>query len=136
MIERNELSVDIRRFIRPTVLDDKPIMGRDEGAGDKFNCPMTKTEHRQLFIARVIEARRRRFETQQDLCDVLDIPQPKYSKYETRSYMPHDLIPRFIKATGVTYEWLYDLRQASQSTTPLARKMQRRQRKRRRVAAA
>lgn len=58
------------------------------------------------FIGRVRAARRLRFETQEGICEALDMDQPTYSKYETRTVLPIALIKRFCKVCGVQPLWL------------------------------
>lgn len=70
------------------------------------------------FIGRIRAARDSRFAAQEDLCEVLDIKQSLYGKYETRSLMPHNLIPRFCKACGVTTEWLFTGKSAGPAWMP------------------
>ena len=48
--------------------------------------------------------------TQQQMADALNIPLERYKKYENRSPMRHDLIPRFCLIVGVTIDQLYDVR--------------------------
>jgi hypothetical protein len=66
----------------------------------------TASSYKAGFLGRVKAAREARFGTQTDLCEVLGLKQAIYSKYEVRSLMPHQLIPRFCKACGVTVDWL------------------------------
>jgi len=41
------------------------------------------------------------------MADALGIPAGTYTRYETRTMMPHHLIPRFCQITGVTTDWLF-----------------------------
>lgn len=66
----------------------------------------TASAYRAGFLGRVRAARELRFGTQEELCEVLGLAQPTYHKYETRSLMPHMLIPRFCLACGVSTDWL------------------------------
>ncbi len=68
---------------------------------------MGKTDYKQSFMARVKEAREARGLTQEEMATLLGINQPKYHKYESRSYLPHDLVPRFCLAAGVEEHWLF-----------------------------
>lgn len=58
------------------------------------------------FIARVKAAREARF-TQAEIADLLQIPQDRYKQYETRSILPHFLIPKFCTACGISVEYLF-----------------------------
>lgn len=96
--------------LRQFVLNDKPILSYDCGGRASDNWPMAKDQgvsaHRDAFVRRVRRAREGRYRTQQELCDVLEIAQPKYDKYERRSYLPHHLLWRFCQACGVDLKWL------------------------------
>ena len=41
------------------------------------------------------------------MADALGIPAGTYTRYETRTMMPHHLIPRFCQLTGVNADWLF-----------------------------
>lgn len=59
------------------------------------------------FLARTYAARKLKFETQQEIADDLGISQDHYKQFEVRSPLPHALVDRFLRLTGVTYEWLF-----------------------------
>jgi DNA-binding XRE family transcriptional regulator len=80
---------------RPTV--DNWIMGKIQ----------SKSAYKNDFIARVAWARKARGYTQQQLADLLDIDQGTYKQYETRSFLAHDLVPRFCLLCGVDPSWLF-----------------------------
>lgn len=67
---------------------------------------MSETEEKAFFIGRVRAARTARYESQEEICRLLEIPQGTYKQYETRSYLPHRLIPKFCIACGVDMNWL------------------------------
>jgi hypothetical protein len=67
---------------------------------------MTETEERLAFIRRVKAARMARYDTQNDICELLGIPQGTYKQYETRTPLPLRFIPKFCIATAVAMEWL------------------------------
>ena len=96
----------------------------------------TASAYKAGFLGRVKAARETRFRTQEDLCEVLGMPQPKYSKYETRSLMPHQLIQRFCMACGVSMEWLIAAKGAGPAWKPREDEPRARQKqpKRRRAA--
>ena len=58
------------------------------------------------FLRRVREAREAVGYTQVEIATGLGIPQDHYKQYETRSFMPHELIPRFCVITRVSTDWL------------------------------
>ena len=64
------------------------------------------SKYHDEFLRRVREARNAVGYTQIEISDLLGIPQDKYKQYETRSMMPHELIPRFCLATRISTEWL------------------------------
>jgi len=59
------------------------------------------------FLARTYAARKLKFETQQEIAEELGMTQDHYKQYEVRGPLPHDLIDRFLRKTGVSYEWLF-----------------------------
>lgn len=67
---------------------------------------MSETEERLSFIGRVRSARMARFDSQKPICVILELEQDTYKQYETRTPLPLRLIPKFIAACGVSYEWL------------------------------
>lgn len=67
----------------------------------------TKTNFKTEFTARVKKARQLAGYTQQQMADFLDIDQGTYKQYEGRSYMPHDLVPRFALLCRVDAGWLF-----------------------------
>lgn len=69
--------------------------------------PAGNSAFKQAFIARVRWARKARYETQEEIAGLLRIPQDKYKWYETKRFMPHELIASFCTATGVDAAWLY-----------------------------
>lgn len=65
------------------------------------------SEFKAKFIARTQKARERAGLTQDEIAEQLGMKQSKYHKYESRSILPHYLIPDFCLQTKVTLEWLY-----------------------------
>lgn len=68
--------------------------------------PLTDFECR--FLARTCAARKL-VASQDEFAGSLQdgMKQDHYKQYETRSPLPHALIDRFLKLTGVSYEWLF-----------------------------
>ena len=71
-----------------------------------------ETKYHDEFLRRVREAREAVGYTQVEIADLLGIPQDHYKQYETRSMMPHELIPRFCLAARVSLDWLMTGRSA------------------------
>lgn len=111
MIDRNEVCSAIPSLLRQSVLDCKAIVSHDCEQPLRHNVPMAEgipsSEFQANFIGRVKAAREARYGSQEEICEVLAMKQPTYGKYESRSLMPHSLIPRFLLACGVSYEWLF-----------------------------
>lgn len=88
----------------------KANTARDCGTDGRHNASMAKrkadSEEKAEFIRRVKLARMARYPTQDPICTILGIEQGVYKHYESRSQLPHKHIPKFVAATGVTYEWL------------------------------
>lgn len=122
MTERNEAISRMDILIRPFVLKDKSMMSSDFAPGDGCNVLMGKTEFKQEFMNRVTQAREARGLNQEEMATLLGIKQSKYHKYESRSYMPHDLVPLFCLASGIEVHWLFTGRRrpAEQAQTPAA----------------
>ena len=47
------------------------------------------------------------YERPEDMAKVLAVPATTYKKYETRTCMPHHLIPRFCAIAGIGYQQLF-----------------------------
>lgn len=67
---------------------------------------MSESEEKAAFINRVKQARMARFKTQGPMLTILEVDQGTYKQYESRTPLPHRLIPKFCAATGVSLEWL------------------------------
>ena len=59
------------------------------------------------FIERTRQARAEAGLTQQNVSDVLGIEQHMYQKYESRTPLPHRMIPRFCRLCRVSPSWLF-----------------------------
>lgn len=104
------VSSDMPDILGPIVLNVKADLSYDlEPAGGDTPVMadrMSESEEKAAFIGRVKEARMARFLTQKPICALLDLDQGTYKQYESRTPLPHRLIPKFVAATGVSYEWL------------------------------
>lgn len=88
------MSDDHRRYIGQSVLMQK-MQARSKFLSD--------------FLGRTKAARELRFEAGREMAQALgwgDDAQATYSKYETRSPLPHYLIAQFCKILGVRVDWL------------------------------
>lgn len=127
--------------LRQSVLNCKPKVSHDCGEPLGHTVLMTDDKpasvYKAEFIGRVRAAREARFSSQEELCEVLGLKQPTYNKYETRSFMPHQLIPRFCKACSVRLEWIYEAKGPGPSWKPYqpSKTARKGERKRRRLAA-
>lgn len=83
------------------VLKCKDVLSYDAEPARGDNTPMSRTEYKRAFIARTKAARESAKLTQQQIADALRIPQDRYKQYETRSLLPHDLIPGFCLVTKI-----------------------------------
>lgn len=110
MIERNEVRSDMPSHLGHLVLKRKAILScdYDSAFGKNTAMPerMSETEEKAAFIRRVKIAREARFPTQTPMLTLLEIEQGTYKQYETRTPLPHRLIPKFCAACGVSLEWL------------------------------
>jgi transcriptional regulator with XRE-family HTH domain len=84
----------------------------------------TDSEFKRMFLARTAIAREKAGFTQDSMAQALGMEQSKYSKYETRSVLPHKLIIPFCFLCGITPAWLYTA--AVEVSQPKPRKSRRR----------
>jgi DNA-binding XRE family transcriptional regulator len=68
---------------------------------------MSRTSFKEQFLARTAHARETAGFTQEDMAAKLGITQALYSKYETRTPLPHDLVLIFCAMCEVTPGWMY-----------------------------
>lgn len=68
--------------------------------------PPPPSKFKKAFLARIKLAREGAGLTQVQMAERLGIPQDKYSKYEVRSFMPHELLSKFSEITGESLEKL------------------------------
>jgi len=66
----------------------------------------TPAQYRQRFFERVRAARTLAGKNPLEMAQLLDVPKDTYHRYETRTLLPHHLIPVFCQITGVEIEWL------------------------------
>lgn len=61
------------------------------------------------FLARTAAARDARKFNQTKMAKLLsdELEQGTYSKYETRTPLPHQFVARFVELCGIDYEWLF-----------------------------
>jgi hypothetical protein len=71
------------------------------------NEPSSPAAYRAAFFKRVRTAREFYSESPQDMAKALNVPYGTYTRYETRTMLPHHLIPRFCQITGVSADWLF-----------------------------
>lgn len=112
MTARNVARSDIDDSIGQTVLEHKAILSLDGELPIGHNVPMAKkvlTDFECRFLARTYAARKLKFETQDEIASALQdgMKQDTYKQYEVRGTLPYELIDRFLKLTGVSYEWLF-----------------------------
>lgn len=68
---------------------------------------VTPASYRAAFFKRIRTAREFYTEEPGIMAEALGIPPGTYTRYETRTMMPHHLIPRFCQLTGVSTDWLF-----------------------------
>lgn len=79
------------------------------------------------FLGRTKFAREARDISQQEMAELLGIDQGTYKQYEARSPLPHWIVPRFCKITGIDPTWLYTDNGRAPLVIPKARKQKRQQ---------
>jgi DNA-binding XRE family transcriptional regulator len=105
---RNEEMERIECFLGHLTLESKFKVSRDMYKALGQPVPMrSSTDFRDAFIFRVRNARKASGLTQAKIAALLEIDQGTYKMYETRSMLPHDLIPRFCIACRIEVGDLY-----------------------------
>jgi DNA-binding XRE family transcriptional regulator len=109
MIDLNESGASMPAFLGQTVLNIKAKVSHDCTAGLGQNRLMAKEAslYKQQFIARVKLARAARGLNQREMAEVLQMAQDTYKQYETRTMLPHHLIPRFCTICAIDTNWLF-----------------------------
>lgn len=112
MMERNDACF-MDDHLRQSVLNGKAIMSGDCGEPPRQIVPMGKAQARSKFLAdflgRTKAAREAKFDSGREMAEALgwgDDAQATYSKYESRTPLPHYLISQFCKILGVRVDWL------------------------------
>jgi DNA-binding XRE family transcriptional regulator len=118
---RNEAGSCMPNVLGQSVLKSKPNVSHDDCGPMGQNVPMknqAKSAYKAAFLGRVAAARLLRFETQDPAATAIGLAQDTYKQYETRSLMPHHLIPRFCAICGVSTEWLISGKGAGPAVMP------------------
>lgn len=105
----SEKVCDMTAILGQPVLEFKGELSYDSqkcSVDNKSMERMSEKEERAAFIRRVRVAREARFPKQKDIYELLGVDQGTWKQYESRTPLPHRLIPKFIKACQVSYEWL------------------------------
>ncbi len=112
---------DVMRFAMPESIGQF-VLARKRAPGEDYpSCdsaarldhnstvpkPVNATNFKAEFVHRVRLARETRGFSQREAAELLGIEQDKYKHYETRSFMPHELVPRFCLLCGVDVDWLF-----------------------------
>lgn len=119
---RNEAGSCMPNVLGQSVLKIKPNLSHDARILMGQNVPMIdklKSTYKSAFLARVVAARKQRYETQDAAATALGLEQDTYKQYESRSLMPHHMIPRFTAICGVSMDWLLTGKGAGPAVLPL-----------------
>lgn len=104
-------SVIIESGIRQIVLFEKAILSHDCGGQIGLNLGVDENDpasaYQAAFIERTRWARRASGLSQDEVAEGLGIEQTRYSKYETRSMLPHEFVPMFCLLTRIDADWLF-----------------------------
>jgi hypothetical protein len=105
--------------LRELIMDDKsmqpwtnlqltlPEPGRTIRVVGRPKEKLSPAAYREAFYRRIRTAREFYTEEPGIMAEALGVPPGTYTRYETRTMMPHHLIPRFCQLTGVTTDWLF-----------------------------
>ncbi len=66
----------------------------------------TPAQYRTKFFERVRAARSLSGNSPAQMAELLGVPKDTYHRYETRTLLPHHLIPLFCQLTGADVDWL------------------------------
>jgi hypothetical protein len=80
--------------------------------------PTSPATYRAAFFKRVRTARELYTEDYKVMAHALGIQEGTYYRYETRTMLPHHLVPRFCQLTGVNADWLFNGPSAARALTP------------------
>lgn len=117
------------------VLNGKAKVSPDCGQLVGHPCPMAEDEgksaFKQAFIERTARAREEGGFSQAVIAELLGLAQDTYKQYETRSFLPHHLIPRFCMICRISPAALYTGKEepASRDQSPKSKPSRRRRKK-------
>ena len=74
--------------------------------------------YKQAFFRRIRALRTASGHSQATMGKALGLHRDTYAKYETRSYLPHELIPKFVELTGAEARWLLGVPGSDQPDAP------------------
>ena len=89
--------------VKAIVSRDLPVLFCETGRMSEW---LSQQEFEDRFIERTARLRVERGWTQEQMAAAIGIPHERYKKYETRSPMPHFLIPRFAQQVDREIEYL------------------------------
>jgi hypothetical protein len=82
--------------------------------------PSTPASYRAAFFKRVRTARELYTEDYKVMAHALGTQEGTYYRYETRTMLPHHLVPRFCQITGVSADWLFNGPAVARALSPRA----------------
>jgi hypothetical protein len=92
-------------------LDETLLLGQNVPMANQRKKPLSKYE--LGFLARTWAARESKDLSQDKFGEQLGgFSQDHYKQYEIRGMLPHELIPKFLELTGVSYDYLFTGRAA------------------------
>lgn len=81
----------------------------------------TPAQYRTKFFERIRAARSLAGKNPAQMAELLGVPKDTYHRYETRTLLPHHLIPVFCQLTGTEIDWLLGgFRRAGRGSNPEA----------------
>jgi len=78
---------------------------------------MTRSKFVADFVGRVRQIREALGKDPKEMAELMGVSLDKWRKYEKRTPLPHDLIPRFCRLTGVDIWYLFTGESASKAHT-------------------
>lgn len=109
---KGQQSLGRQSLDKPVDMGQNVLMGgasRQKATAQPRGRPKTQTqiEFERRFIQNTKHIREKSGLSQNQIAEALELKQDRYKQYETRTTLPHHLIPEFLLACGASYSDLY-----------------------------
>lgn len=86
-----------------------------DGRSVTISGSMTPTEFRKAFVGRVRQIRESLGKEPEEMAELMGVSLDRWRKYESRTPLPHYLVPRFCRTFGVDVWYLFTGEHASKA---------------------